>query len=152
QNSGKLASEFAVGCGFRRHAVYRAGQFGGKHGVAIDAYDVFNMYPWKPLFSAAQRAAQSKLERSQHFLKRAAFSAQYNTSAYGNHPGISLGGTHSFPFPFLADLAHKSLARGRGLFKLLVTAVPIKSDGRAAHEQGRPRLGLAQTFNQVPGG
>src|SRR5262245_18145060 len=49
QNSGKLASEFAVGCGFRRHAVYRAGQFGGKHGVAIDAYDVFNMYPWKPL-------------------------------------------------------------------------------------------------------
>src|SRR6266567_3449511 len=137
QRARKLASEFAVSHRLWGDAVNRARQCGSHYRVAKDTYDVFDVNPREPLFSAAERSAQSEFERNQQLLKRAALVTQNNAGANVNYPNAQLDGAGRFTLPFLTDLAHESVSGGRRFFELFVAAITVEPDRRAADKNRR---------------
>src|SRR5262245_58124378 len=97
------------------------------------------MDPWKPLLSAAERAAHTQAERWQHPAERPAVPVQRHAQSNYDDAQPVLPGALRFRFPVPAEIGKEIGARPGRFRQLLLAAISVVADGRRADERLRAR-------------
>ena len=93
--------------------------------------------PTPPLVAGSVSPAQADLEERQQLGERASLRTQDKASASTHHPDAGLPGTGSFGLPAHAKRGEEVVTRWTLLCENLVSAIPVKPDGRCAHQHPR---------------